>query len=397
MSSRVMQQKFNIPLFKVTMDNNVPNELQKVILSGKISQYDKVDKFEKLLRNYIGNNKILTLNSGTNALHLAYHLLKKPIHKLNFPGLEKGDEVLTTALTCVATNWPILANNLKIKWVDIDPNTMNMNFDDLKKKISRKTKIISIVHWGGCPIDLDKLKKVQDYVEEKFGFRQLVIEDAAHSFGAEYNGQKLGNHGNIVMYSFQAIKHLTTIDGGLLILPIQELYDRGKLLRWFGISRERKNNQKDFRVEDNIEEFGFKFHMNDVNATVGINNLPLAINNLKIYRDNANYYLDKLKNINCVTLLKYNKKINPSWWIFTFKIKKRDEFVSFMREKGICVSQVHGRNDIHTCVKEFKTILPILDKYEKDIVSMPVGWWVSNKDREFIVECINKWDNLLKK
>ena len=225
----------------------------------------------------------------------------------------------------------------------------------------------------------------------------MVIEDAAHSFGAEYNGQKLGNHGNIVMYSFQAIKHLTTIDGGLLILPIQELYDRGKLLRWFGISRERKNNQKDFRVEDNIEEFGFKFHMNDVNATVGINNLPLAINNLKIYRDNANYYLDKLKNINCVTLLKYNKKINPSWWIFTFKIKKRDEFVSFMREKGICVSQVHGRNDIHTCVKEFKTILPILDKYEKDIVSMPVGWWVSNKDREFIVECINKWDNLLKK
>ncbi|GAG14270.1 unnamed protein product, partial [marine sediment metagenome] len=255
------------------------------------------------------------------------------------------EEVLTTALTCVATNWPILANNLKIKWVDIDPETMNINIEDLKKKLSSTTKIISVVHWGGTPTDLDKLKEVQEYAEKKFGFRPIIIEDGAHSFGAEYNGKKLGNHGNIVMYSFQAIKHLTTVDGGLLVLPTDELYERGKLQRWFGISRERKNKQKDFRVEDDIEEFGFKFHMNDVNATIGLTNFPQVVENLKIHRKNADYYLKELQNIDCVELLNINEKINSAYWLFTFKIKKRDEFISFMTNKGVCVSQVHGRND----------------------------------------------------
>ena len=207
MSTRADQNNFNIPIFKVSMDDKVGKETEKVLLSGKISQYNKVDEFETMLAQYIGNDKILTLNSGTNGLHLAYHLLKKPIAHLNYPGLLEDDVVLTTSLTCVATNWPILANNLKIKWVDIDPETLNINLEDLKNKLSDKTKIICTVHWGGTPVDLNGLKKVQDYAEQKFGFRPMIIEDAAHAFGAEYDGQKIGNHGNIVMHSFQAIKH----------------------------------------------------------------------------------------------------------------------------------------------------------------------------------------------
>ena len=393
MSNRSDQKIFNQPLFKVYMNKDVPIKVGETLMSGKISQYNKVSEFEEKLSTYIGNKNILTLNSGTNALHLAYHLLKKPIKELNYPGLKDGDEVLTTALTCVATNWPILANNLKIKWVDIDSSTMNINLNDLKKKLSSTTKIISVVHWGGTPTDLDELKQICDYAEKTFGFRPMIIEDGAHSFGAEYNGKKLGNHGNIVMHSFQAIKHLTTVDGGLLILPTDELYERGKLQRWFGISRERKNKQKDFRVEDNIEEFGFKFHMNDVNAVIGLTNFPQVVENLKIHRRNANYYSKELQNIDCVELLITNEKINSAYWLFTFKIKKRDEFISFMTEKGICVSQVHGRNDRHTCVKEFKSDLPILDEYSKKIVCIPVGWWITEKDSKYIIDCIKEWDN----
>lgn len=391
MSTRADQNNFNIPIFKVSMDNNVGKETEKVLLSGKISQYNKVDEFEKMLSQYIGNDKILTLNSGTNGLHLAYHLLKKPIKHLNYPGLSDDDVVLTTSLTCVATNWPILANNLTIKWVDIDPETLNINLEDLKNKLSDKTKIICTVHWGGTPVDLIGLKKVQDYAEEKYGFRPMIIEDAAHAFGAEYDGQKLGNHGNIVMHSFQAIKHLTTVDGGLLILPDKTLYERGKKIRWFGISREKKNKQKDFRVEDDITEFGFKFHMNDVNATVGICNFPLSVSNLEKHRKNAEYYNENLKDVPCVTLLNIGSKINSSYWIYSLKIKNRDNFITYMRLKGICVSQIHGRNDIHTCVSDFSTNLPILDDIEKNIVCLPVGWWLKQEELEYIVECVKNW------
>ena len=395
MSNRVCQSKFNIPMFKVSMNSNVGNEVSKVLLSGKISQYEKVSEFEKKLSEYINNDKVLTLNSGTSALHLAYHLLKKPIPDLNFPGIDDGDEVLTTPLTCVATNWPILANNLKVKWVDIDKNNFNIDLSDLKNKLSEKTKIISVIHWGGTPVNLDKLKEVVDYAEKTFNFRPMIIEDAAHAFGAEYDNKKLGNHGNIVMHSFQAIKHLTTGDGGLLILPHKELYDRGKLIRWFGISRERKNKQKDFRVEDDIEEFGFKFHMNDINATIGLGNLQLSIDNIKIHRDNAKFYDNNLGKINCVELLNIDKKINSSFWIYSFRIKNRNEFISFMTDKGVCVSQIHGRNDVHTCVKDFLLELPNLDLIENEIICIPCGWWVTNAEREYVVECIKEWDTMI--
>lgn len=396
MSKRADQKNFKYPLFKVYMNNTVGEDVTKVLLSGKISQYSQVTDFEKELSNFIGNSNLLTVNSGTSSLHLAYHLLKKPIEELNFPGLEDGDEVLTTALTCTATNWPILANNLKIKWVDIDPNNMNLNLDDLKNKLSEKTKIICIVHWGGTPLNLNKLKEVCDYAENKYGFRPMVIEDGAHAFGAEYDGKKIGNHGNIVIHSFQAIKHLTTVDGGLLILPTQELYDRGKLIRWFGISRERKNNQKDFRVEDDIKEWGFKFHMNDVNATIGLSNLPFVIENLKIHRKNAEYYDKELKNLKKITLLNIDSNINSAFWLYTFKIedKNRDDFINFMTDKSICVSQVHGRNDIHSCVNDFKSKLPILDEYYEKVMCIPVGWWLTEDDTKYIVDCIKEWDTL---
>uniref|UniRef100_A0A6C0BWE1 DegT/DnrJ/EryC1/StrS aminotransferase family protein n=1 Tax=viral metagenome TaxID=1070528 RepID=A0A6C0BWE1_9ZZZZ len=392
----IRESNNDIQLFKVFMDPGVTEPLNEVILSGKLSQYEKVTEFEKHLSAYIGNSNLLTMNSATSALHLAYHLLKSPIPELKFPGLDLNDEVLTTPLTCVATNWPILANNLKIKWVDINKN-LNLDIIDLKQKLSKKTKIISIVHWGGYPANLDELKDVQRYCEEKFGFRPIIIEDCAHSFGAEYKGQKLGNHGNIVIYSFQAIKHLTCGDGGLLVLPIKELYERGKLLRWFGISRETKNKQKDFKVEDNIKEYGFKFHMNDINATIGLHNLPFSVENLRIHRDNASYYLKEFNDINCVELLETNLNINAAWWTFTFFINNLNEFISFMKKKNINVSQVHGRNDNHDTVSEFKVKLPNLDKILERLICIPVGWWITHDDRKYIVQCIKEWDKLLEK
>jgi hypothetical protein len=116
-------------------------------------------------------------------LHLALHLLKKPSG--TWPGLNPGDEVLTTALTCTATNWPILANGLKPKWVDVDSKTANINLQDLKYKLGPNTKVIQMVHWGGSPVDLDAVKEVQQFAFDRFGFRPMAGPHTASSFPAQ--------------------------------------------------------------------------------------------------------------------------------------------------------------------------------------------------------------------
>lgn len=388
-----------IQLFKVHMAPTAAEEVGKILNSGYIGQGPKVDELEKNLQNYLDFDHLVTLNSGTSALHLALHLLKKPQNNTkNFegiaywdqkwPGIQEGDEVLATALTCTASNFPILANGLKIKWVDIDPTTLNMDLDDLERKITSKTKAIILVHWGGYPNDLDRIKQIQEKAQQIHGFKPAVIEDGAHSFGSKYKGKNLGNHGNMVMYSLQAIKHITSIDGGILTLPHQDLYNRSKLLRWYGI--DRNSNRKDFRCEADIEEWGFKFHMNDICATVGIENLKHADEIIKKHQSNAAYYDQHLKDVNGVTLLTRHNDRESAFWIYSLLVEDRDKFMKHMKDCNIVVSQVHERNDKHSCVREFKSALPTLDKTIGKVVSIPVGWWITEEEREYIVNCIKK-------
>ena len=375
-----------IQLFKVFMSENAAPEVTKVLNSGYIGQGEKVEQFESKLQDFFMKDYIVTLNSGTSGLHLALDLLKKSSGK--WPGLEDGDEVLATSLTCTASNFPILANNLNIKWVDVDPTTLNMDLDDLSRKISPKTKAIMLVHWGGYPNDLDRIKEIQNKCFELYGFKPAVIEDGAHSFGSKYKGKHIGNHGNMTMYSLQAIKHITAIDGGLLLLPHQELYDRAKLLRWYGI--DRNSNRKDFRCEADIQEWGFKFHMNDVCATVGMENLKHADEIVSKHQSNAKFYDENLQNIPGLTTLTRHEGHESAFWIYSMLVENRDGFYKHMKDCGIVVSQVHERNDKHTCVSDYKSSLPTLDKIIGKVVSIPVGWWVTDEDRQYIVDCIKK-------
>jgi len=393
-----MKVKENIiPLFKVFMANETSEEVSKVLMSGFIGQGPKVEDFESLLKGYFNNSNVVTTNAATSAEHIALHMLKRPeknvkgYHGVAFvenqwDGIGPEDEVLTTPLTCTATNWPILANGMKLKWVDVDPNTCNMDLDDLERKISPTTKVIMVVHWGGYPVDLDRLKEIQEKAYQLYGFKPVVIEDCAHAFGSTYKGTKIGSHGNICTFSFQAIKHLTTGDGGCAIFPYENQAKRAKLLRWYGINRE--DNRKDFRCESDISEYGFKFHMNDINATIGINNLPGVKTNINTTIDNANFYNQELADVSGVTLLENKSDRQSSYWIYTMKVERQQDFMDKMKECNIMVSRVHERNDIHSCMSEFKTDLPNLDKLVKEMICIPVGWWVTPEDRQYIVDCI---------
>ena len=379
-----------IPLFKVFMSHDVIQPLNDVILSGFITQGPNVDKFEDKLKEYFNNNHVLTLNSATSGLTLALRLLLNEDKENDWEGFNKEtDYVLSPALTCFATNASILANNCNIKWLDTDNTTANISIDDLRNKLDKYTKILFLVHWGGYPVDLDAIKQLQEEHYTKYGYRFRVIEDCAHAFGATYKGKKLGNHDNICIFSLQAIKHLTTGDGGLIILPNEKLYDRAKLLRWFGIDRDKRNyNRKDFRLENDIVEWGYKFHMNDINATIGLYNLPHIDELLSKNRYNNQYLHQNLKNIGDITLFENKDDRESACWLFTMKVKRKNDFIEKMKSYGIATSQVHNRNDLNSCVSEYTCKLPNINELEKELICIPVGWWLTQSDLDYMIEKI---------
>ena len=381
----------NIPLFKVRMNPQVEDYILPVLKSGMISQSKKVDQFEELLQEYFGTPYVLTLNSATSGLTLAYRLLN----------LNRYDDVISTPLTCFATNAAILANDLNIVWADTDPRTGCIDLVDVHKKLNSDVKALSFVHWGGTLVDLDAVNELKNYAKKYLGTDLHVIEDCAHAFGSKFGGKRLGNHGNICVFSLQAIKHLTCGDGGVIILPNKALYDRAKLLRWFGIDRERRSLPgSDFRLEPDIPEFGYKYHMNDINASIGIANFAGLDEDIQKCIDNGKLYTEILssKSLSGIELMYVNPKSEPCYWIYTIKIlnNRKQEFVEYMKSKNIVTSQVHARNDRHSCLAHFDdgSPLPHLDVIEQQIISIPVGWWVTSEDIENICEYIEEFSNM---
>ena len=263
-----------ISLFKVFMSEDVKEPLVSTLFSGSITQGRQVEEFEAKLSETFSYPYIVTLNSATSGLTMAIRMIKDEFEESGIK-ISSADEVLSTPLTCMATNIPILANGMRIKWVDVDKTSGLIDLVDLENKITEKTKIIMFVHWGGYPVDIDRVNEILDRKEKEIGFRPRIIEDCAHAFLSEYKNKKIGTHGNYAVFSLQAIKHLTTGDGGLLFCPTKKDYDMAKLLRWYGIDRNKRNYQgKDFRLEADVSDWGYKFHMNDINATIGLYNLP---------------------------------------------------------------------------------------------------------------------------
>jgi dTDP-4-amino-4,6-dideoxygalactose transaminase len=362
-----------IPLFKVYMNPRVHEPVLRTLFSGWIGQGERVAQFEKALSERIGNPNCLTLSAGTHGLHLA----------LRLEDVGPGDSVITTPMTCTATNWPILFQLADIVWADIQPDTLNIDPKSVEKRIDEKTKAIICMHWGGYPCDLQELRDIAD------AYRLPLIEDAAHAFGATYRDSIIGDckYSDYTMFSFQAIKHLTTVDGGALFTRSLGDYRAGKLLRWYGIDRD--GSREDLRCAEDILAHGYKYHLNDVCASIGLSNLEAVEENLQKIRDNATYYREALKDVSGITLIQNATDRQPSYWMFTVLVDRREDFRRMMTEKGVMVSRVHERNDKHSCVKKFqRDDLSGLELVVDRMVCIPVGGWVTRGDAEFIAETI---------
>lgn len=361
-----------IPLIKPFLPQReklIPR-LEQILYSGYIAEGEAVVEFEQKLSLLLGNPYCVTLNSGTAALHLALILI----------GVKPGDEVISTALTAEPTNMTIALTKAKLVFADVDIETGLISPDSIEVNISNKTKAIMVVHYAGMVCDMNSI----NVISQKYGIP--VIEDAAHAFMSKYNQMYVGNNSPYTCFSFQAIKHITTVDGGLLCLKNEAEFLRAKKLRWFGLDK------KVPRLESDIKEAGYKYHMNNINATIGLVQLECLKENVLRYIENGKYYDEQLKNTPGLTLLPYNNDTEPSYWLYTIKVDRRDAFIRRLADNGVIASPLHLRNDRHSVFKAKKGKTPNLDAFYETFVHIPCGWWVSDSDRKMIVDIIkNGW------
>lgn len=360
-----------IKLFTVTMDASAKDLVGQVLGSGYVAQGPQVDRFELELERFaMTSGKVVAVNSGTAALDLAYELI----------GIGPGDEVISTPMTCAATNLPLLHRRAKIVWCDVDKRTGNADPEDVARKVTDKTKAIVVVDWGGLTVD----HQASFY---QVGRSIPVVVDAAHSFPKHRHLHTYYAH------SFQAIKFLTTGDGGGLVLPAYRGLDaRAKRLRWFGFDRTSK---EDFRSAQQLEEAGFKYHMNDIAAAIGISNIRAAKHARDQAQNIARYYRTRL-----IELAGRSRLLalppdadHRDWWLFTILVEDRDAFVAFMKRRGIECSQVHTRNDRHPVfVQNYgEADLPGVDYFSKYQVAIPVHAKLSSSDCDVIANAVEDW------
>lgn len=373
-----------IPLFKVRCPkrgNRLVKKINDVFKSGMITEGKYSDEFEQMLSDYIGNPNSVLVNSCTSALTLAYRLA----------GVTQGSEIIVTPLTCMATNEPAFNMGAKLVFADIDPLTGNIDPESVKKKITSKTKAISAVHWAGQPFDISEI----NYIARQHGIK--VIEDAAHAFGASYKGKRIGappkfhhtDSSDYICFSFQAIKHLTTGDGGLLACKKTVDAERAKKLRWFGLDRKYKGN----KWNQDITECGYKFHMNNIVASIGIQQMKDINFIVRSHMRNGLYY-DKFIDNPRVQKLKRSASSKSSYWIYSLLVDDKESFREYLNSNGIACDEVHVRNDKYSVFSAFKKEeLPGVDEFEKRMLNIPVGWWVKEYTAKRIVDVINKYEN----
>jgi len=345
----LMSTDDGIVLFHPHMPKNAKKYVCEVLDTRWIGQGPKVDLFEKTFEEkFLSGAAGLSTGSGTDALHLAYLLA----------GIKAGDEVLVPLFTCTATTIPLLYIGAKPVLVDVNPRTLNISIEDLKRKVTENTKAISCVHYGGLPCDMDEIHVIAK------AHNIPVIEDAAHALGAKYNGQYVGTLSEFTMFSFQAIKHLTTGDGGLVTFKDSNLKKLGSRLRWFGIDREDK--QKGV-WENDIKELGYKYQMTDIAAAIGLAGLEEFDETLAFRQSLYKRYLSNLKDFKDIQIVDdYDPKKEHAAWLFTVIAEKRIELQKKLRSFGIESGQTHYRNDrysIFNCSGHFPNMDLIDDKY----------------------------------
>jgi len=323
-------------------------------------------EFEQKLRSYIGVEQLALVNSFNSAVLVALITL----------GIKPEDEVIASPMACLASNQPLVTIGAKVVWADIDPLTGTLDFASVKKKITSKTKVIFHNHFCGYPGYINEINSLG----REYGIP--VVDDAIEAFGSEYKGDKIGNTGtDVTIYSFQAVRLPTTIEGGAVIFKDKTLYEKSLLVRDSGIDRKYfRDKLGEINPDCDIIVPGYGATMSEVNSYIGLQQMNDIERLIEKQRENALGWTEWIHdNFPQYLLLNKGKENTPNFWIYGILADNKIEGINKFRDLGYYASGVHLPNNYYSIFGK-QDPLPGVNEFYSKFIAIPSGWWFELKN-----------------
>lgn len=351
-------------------------EVSNTLRSGWINTGAKEKALREGFAKKFGAKYCVATSNGTASLRASLAML----------GVGPGDEVVSTPYTFIATNTSILEQGATPVFADIQYETLNIDPESIRKKITDKTKAIMCVHYGGNACEMDEIRQIGKE------YNLPIIEDSAHALGAKYKGDYIGAKGDIVTFSLQAVKIITSGDGGLIMTPNEQYYNELKKFVWYGVDKEAEKASVIDPLTEDITRLGFKYNMNDITASLGLVGLKHLDEAIAHRREIGEKYRRELADCKKVGLIYFSEDKTPNYQIFPMHIQDRMEFGKFMREKGIYVTINNRRNDRYTIFGGERNDLPNTARADADTILLPMHGDLTDQDVDKIIAAVKEFD-----
>ena len=368
-----------IPYATQCIDEDDIEAVVSALKSPHLTQGPLVEEFEKIVADYCGAKYAVAMNSGTSALHAACHAA----------GVVSGDEVVTSPITFAATSNSVLYCGGKPVFADVQKDTINIDPEEIKKKITPKTKAIIPVHFAGHPCDMEEIQGIA----KEHGL--MIIEDAAHALGSEYKGSKIGSckYSDMAILSFHAVKHITTGEGGMVLTNDQDLYKKLLLFRTHGITRDAEimtKNDGPWYYE--MHELGFNYRITDFQCALGMSQLKKLDSFVKRRREIVQRYQKAFSGIPDLVLPIERESISSAWHIYVIRVKgDRKAVFNFLREKGLGVNAHYYPVYLQPYYQKlgYKAgTCPKAEEYYSKAITLPLYPKMTDKDVEYVIDAV---------
>jgi len=362
-----------LALFNCSLPDTITRDLDPIWQSGLLAAGPAVSALEYRLSDYLENRPVVALSDMTQALAMA----------LRLAGVGEGDEVATLALNCMSSNSAIAMVGAMPVWIDVDPNTVTVDLDDLAASITPRTRAVVIYHVAGYIGDLGALRALCD------AHGLVLIEDANAALGATWRERRVGTVGDYAVFSFYANRQLNGIEGAALVCPDRDTADRAQKLRRFGIDTGR------FRTPDgeidsslDVPEIGLPASLTNVHAALALRAMDDLDLRMARNRANAAFLAAALADVANLNFTIERSGANGVFWAALVRSSDRVELMAWLKAAGIPCSRLHQRNDRYTGFGARTRILPGTSLLEQEMLALPSGWWLSKDDLDRIVGAV---------
>lgn len=375
----------NIRLFKPSVGEEELENIKKAFERSWIGLGPNVNEFEKEWADFVGAELAIGLNSATAALHLALAVF-------NF---EKGKKVLVPSLTFSSTASAILYNGLVPVFVDSDPETLGMNLEDMKKKYDKDVVAVIPVHYAGHPVPMDEL---MPWAREN---NLRVIEDCAHTAGANYKGKILGTWGDIGCYSFEEKKLMTTGDGGMMVTNTPDLFKDVKAMRWVGIDKDNWKTAQSYTDANKdamhwfyeLNVLGYKYNMNDLSAAIGLAQLEKLPGFNRRRSEIIRMYLDGIEGVEGIQPLLPFEPETYNYQMFGIRASKRDDLMIYLKSQGIATGCHYTPLSSQPLFKSYAKDCDFIEKEADHFITLPLHADLTNEEVEYVIHHLKAYGN----